>query len=246
MSFLDRMVSDLVRRQTGFDARRIVRRVGAKRLLLLGGAALAGGMLASQSGRFGPVSSSAAGGAAGRTVVPPRSGGVAPPPAAPPQGLPPLPPRESSGQAPLPVGAGVPPPIPARLGEGDDGEAQAADVPPDLLYAILRTMAAAALADGELHAEERRLLDERLGESGLSDARLAQLRRDLVLPASPAELARALPAGEDPEVLARFAVLVAGADRGLVEHERAWLRALEQALGLAPGRMVELEREIFP
>ena len=236
MSFLDRVVSDLVRRQTGFDARRIVRRVGAKRLLLLGGAALAGGMLASQSGRFGPVSSSAAGGAAGRTVVPPRSGGAAPPQQpAPPQGLPPLPP--------LPVGAGVPPPLPANPA---DAEAQAADVPPDLLYAILRTMAAAALADGELHAEERRLLDERLGESGLSDARLAQLRRDLVLPASPAELARALPAGEDPEVLARFAVLVAGADRGLVEHERAWLRSLEQALGLPTGRMVELEREIFP
>jgi uncharacterized membrane protein YebE (DUF533 family) len=238
MSFLDRMVSDLVRRQTGFDARRIVRRVGAKRLLLLGGAALAGGMLASQSGRFGPVSSSATGGAAGRTVVPPRSSGGAPPPPGPPQGLPPLPP--------LPVGgAGASPPVLPGV-EDANARAQTAEVPPDLLYAIVRTMVAAALADGELHAEERRLLDERLGESGLSDARLAQLRRDLVLPASPAELARALPAGEDPEVLARFAVLVAGADRELVEHERAWLRSLEQALGLSPGRMVELEREIFP
>jgi hypothetical protein len=76
--------------------------------------------------------------------------------------------------------------------------------------------------------------------------RLAQLRRDLVIPAGPAELAAALPAGEDPEVLARFAVLVAGADRELVEHERAWLRGLEQALRLPAGRMADLEREIFP
>jgi uncharacterized membrane protein YebE (DUF533 family) len=235
MGFLDRMVSDLVRRQTGFDARRIVRRVGGKRLLLLGGAALAGGMLAAQSGRFAG-GSSIAGGAGGATMAPPRSSSSAPPQPQPAHGLPPLPPL------PLPPG-GAPPPVAGSVAE-TTGEV--ADVPPDLLYAILRTMVAAALADGELHAEEKRLLDERLGESGLADSRLAQLRRDLVIPAGPAELAAALPAGEDPEVLARFAVLVAGADRELVEHERAWLRGLEQALRLPVGRMADLEREIFP
>jgi uncharacterized membrane protein YebE (DUF533 family) len=229
MGFLDRMVSDLVRRQTGFDARRIVRKVGSKRLLMLGGAALVGGMLASQSGRFAGGSTATAGGQTGRNVVPPRSGGGAMPPPGPPAGLPPLPPL---------------PPIPA--GESAPVEAEAADVPPDLLYAILRTMVAAALADGELHAEEKRLIDERLGESGLSEQRLAQLRRDLVVPSTPAELARSLPPGEDPELLARFAVLVAGADRELVAHERAWLQSLERALGLPAGRSAELEREIFP
>lgn len=234
MSFLDRMVSDLVRRQTGFDARRIVRRVGGKRLLMLGGAALVGGMMASQSGRFGGGASTVAGGATGRNLEPPRSGGGASPPGPAPSGLPPLPPLP-----PLPVPA--PPAVAADATAGD-----AADVPPDLLYAILRTMVAASLADGELHAEEKRLLDERLGESGLSESRLAQLRRDLVIPATPAELAGALPPGEDAEVLARFAVLVAGADRELVAHERVWLQSLERALGLQAGRMAELEREIFP
>jgi uncharacterized membrane protein YebE (DUF533 family) len=241
MSFLDRLVSDLVRRQTGFDARRIVRRVGGKRLLLLGGAALAGGMLASQSGRFaGGVS--AASGAAGQTQVPPRSSAGGPRPADPSPGLPPLPPLP-----PLPVPA---PPAAAVSSVGAEAAGLAPDLspdlPPDLLYAVLRTMVAAALADGELHPEEKRLLDQRLGESGLSEPRLAQLRRDLVLPAGVDELARALPPGEDAEVLARFAVLVAGADRGLVEHERAWLRALERALRLPAGRIDELEREIFP
>jgi tellurite resistance protein len=67
-----------------------------------------------------------------------------------------------------------------------------------------------------------------------------------VIPARPVDLAQALPPGEDPEVLARFAVLIAAADGELVEHERVWLRSLEQALVLPGGRTAELEREIFP
>jgi tellurite resistance protein len=237
MGFLDRMVSDLVRRQTGFDARRIVRRIGGRRLLMLGGAALVGGMMASQSGRFGG-GSTAGGDASGRTTVPPRASGAGAPSRGPlPSGLPPLPP--------LPALDDALPPLPGSAALADAADT-VADVPPDLLYAILRTMIAAALADGELHAEEKRLIDERLGESGLPEAQLAQLRRDLVIPARPVDLAQALPSGEDPEVLARFAVLIAAADGELVEHERVWLRSLEQALVLPAGRTAELEREIFP
>jgi uncharacterized membrane protein YebE (DUF533 family) len=151
--------------------------------------------------------------------------------------LPPLPP--------LPVADAALPSLPGNAGLADAAD-DVADVPPDLLYAILRTMIAAALADGDLHAEEKRLIDERLGESGLPEAQVAQLRRDLVIPARPVDLAQALPSGEDSEVLARFAVLIAAADGELVEHERVWLRSLEQALALPAGRTAELEREIFP
>jgi hypothetical protein len=77
MSLLDDLLGDLVYRSTGFRAGRLVRKIGAKNILLLGGAALAGGLAAQSLNR--PAS--------------PQP--VAPPPPPPP--LPPIP------EAPPPV-----------------------------------------------------------------------------------------------------------------------------------------------
>lgn len=46
MALLDNLLSDLIRRSTGFNARPFVRMVGGKNILLLGGAAIAGALAA--------------------------------------------------------------------------------------------------------------------------------------------------------------------------------------------------------
>jgi len=221
MGFLDRMVSDMIRRETGFNARRIVRRVGGRNILLLGGAALAGGVLAAQARSQRATSS------AGATSLPPTSSGAMPPP-----DLPPLPPADL-------------PPLPTGEQALPETAASEEEIPGELTYAIVRTMVAAALADGELAPEEKEAIDRRLAESGLSDEQIAQVRRDLIVPASVEELAAQLPEGEDPEVLAEFAVLVGRADGVQNELETAWLRSLASALDLPETKIDELTNEIF-
>ena len=63
------------------------------------------------------------------------------------------------------------------------------ELPPEVTYAVVRTMVAAALADGHLAPEEKAIIQKHLGESGLSEAQTAQVHQDLVLPPGPAELA---------------------------------------------------------
>ncbi|RMH23396.1 MAG: hypothetical protein D6696_00695, partial [Acidobacteria bacterium] len=53
MGFLDRMLGDLIQDSTGLPARRLVRAVGAKNILLVGGAMLAGGLASEKLGQAG-------------------------------------------------------------------------------------------------------------------------------------------------------------------------------------------------
>ncbi|MCA9561311.1 MAG: hypothetical protein KC583_22330, partial [Myxococcales bacterium] len=55
MGFLDRLVGDLIQDATGFNARRIVRRIGAGKLLMAGGAALAGALAVEKLGQQQPT-----------------------------------------------------------------------------------------------------------------------------------------------------------------------------------------------
>lgn len=80
MGMLDRLVADLIADSTGLPVRRLVRRVGVGRLLLLGGAAAAGGYAVHQM--------SQGQGAAGPPPPPPAPAGGSPRPATP---LPPVP-----------------------------------------------------------------------------------------------------------------------------------------------------------
>jgi tellurite resistance protein len=226
----------MVRRQTGFNAGRIVRRVGGRRILMLGAAALAGGMLtqAAASQRRGGAASG------GPTFAPASKGGPSP-------ALPPLPPLPGtvSPRTDRPVAHQELPPIPGAGASPAPGPQADPELPSDLLYVVLRTMIAAALADGELASSERNVIEGRLAESGLSEDRLARLRQDLVFPATPGELAKLLPPGEEPETLLQFAVLIARADGALSEVERRWLETLSAALGMNAGSVAALELEIF-
>jgi uncharacterized membrane protein YebE (DUF533 family) len=196
MAFLDNLVSDLIRKSTGFNAKPFVRKVGGTNILLLGGAAIAGALAVEKM----------------------RQPSAAP-------GVPPLPP-------PLP-----PPPIP-------QDEAKEA-LPKELLFAIVRTMVAGALADGEIHAEEKKLIEGRLGESGLSQGEVSQIHKDLVIPPSPAAILQSVPVAEDKELLYRFGYLVVRADSDASERERAWLDALASAACLSEERRKSIESETF-
>jgi len=221
MGFLDKVVSDLVKSSTGFNARGLVRAVGGKNILLLGGAALAGALAAdkmsSQSQSPPPV---------------PGGSSAAPPPPPPPV------PGSSAREA------GPPPPLPPLPTEAVASNAE--ELPPDLLYAIVRTMVAAALADGHMADEEKELIHKHLGESGLAPDQIAQIHKDLVLPASHQELLASVSSGPDGELLYRFGALVALADQKVSEREKDWLEQLAQVLEIPPQRRVEIDSEIFP
>ncbi len=221
MGFLDKVVSDLVKSSTGFNARGLVRTVGGKNILLLGGAALAGAFAAD---KMGSQSQS----------PPPVPGGSS---AAPPPPLPPVPGSSRQEAAPPPAL----PPLPTQ-----NVASSADELPPELLCAVVRTMVAAGLADGHMADEEKELIHKHLGESGLAPAQIAQIHKDLVLPASHKELASLVSSGEDGELLYRFGALVALADQRVSELEKEWLEQLAVTLDISPPRRAEIDREIFP
>ncbi len=207
MAFLDRLVSDLIKSSTGFNARPFVRAIGGKNLVLLGGAAIAGALAADKMG-----------------TSPSQILNVPPP-------LPPIPPVPGSMVPP-------PPPIPRAV-------AAEPEIPRALLFGIVRTMVAGALADGEMHAEEKKLIENRLGESGLAPDQIKQIHKDMVLPPSPNELGAGVADPNEKEMLFRFGALVVLADSETTDLEKAWLENLASALGLDEARRRALEQEIF-
>jgi uncharacterized membrane protein YebE (DUF533 family) len=154
-------------------------------------------------------------------------------PGAPPLPVPPPPPLPSTGTAVPPL----PPPVPSASPE--------AALPKGLMFAIVRTMISAALSDGEMHQEERKLIEGRLGESGLTPDETKQIRKDLVFPPTPDEIGTMVSSTEDRELLYRFGALVVRSQDGTSPEETAWLEQLGGALGMAAGRRSALEAEIF-
>jgi uncharacterized membrane protein YebE (DUF533 family) len=156
--------------------------------------------------------------------------------------------QPSPGPPPLPVPP--PPPLPAAqvvpplppLPAAAPAEPQ---VPQTLVFAIVRTMISSALSDGEMHAEEKKLIEGRLGESGLSADQTKQIHRDLVFPPTPEEIATMVSTAEDRELLYRFGALVVRSEGGASAPEAGWLERLSRALGISRERAVALESEIF-
>ena len=200
MAFLDRFVSDIIKKSTGFNARSIVRMVGGKNILLLGGAALAAALAADKMGGSEKPTQPA---------------------------VQPVPPVPNATPPPLPA---APPPLPP---------------PQELLFAIVRTMVAASLADGQQHDDEKELINKRLGESGLSLEQIQQVHADLAKPPTSAELAALVDNAHDSELLYRFGALVVLADDNVSDGEKAWLTELAKALGIDAARHQVLDGEIF-
>lgn len=222
MRFLENLVGDLIGGATPIpsrQARRVIRRIGMKNLLLIGGAALAGGLAVESAQRQGAT----------RPAPPPT--GVPPPPPPPPE---------------VPSAAPPPPPLPPLPESAPAAADQEPELPPALTYAVVRTMVAAALADGEMAPAERQAIHRRLEESGLDEDAIRQVHRDLVLPPTPDELARLAPTAEGRQALYRCAAVVVWADGALSDLERGWLDRLAAAFGLTAELGATLEGEVRP
>lgn len=279
MGLLDNLLGSAIQDSTGFPARRLVRRIGAGKILMLGGAALAGAFAAEKLSGNAPPSGSYGGkypgpGApppppppgAGTSPLPPvpgTSAGAAgpgpgapppPPPEAPPSApaipgetsaAPPPPPPEPASPAP-PEAAPIPPPPGAPPQAGTEAPpVSGEDLPQPLLFAAVRTMVAAALADGELAAEERELIRKHLGEGGLTSDQVSQVHRDLVIPATPDELAQSTTDPQERRALYRAALLVIQADGTATDRERTWLATLSAALGITDPERRHLEADLL-
>lgn len=251
MGFLDSIAADLISNSIGVSprtTRKLVRKAVGNPLLLAGGAALAGALFSElargqqQGAGSGPS-----------TWAPP------PPPGAPQSSaqplLPPLPPVPSSG-TPAWVPPPPPPPAPAAVasepGTGTEPAADAEDapdleagLPPHLLFPVVRTMVAAALADGTLSASERARIEPHLMSGELPEEQAAQIRRELVMPATPVELAAMATTDGERELLYRFAALVTATEAGVSTLESIWLGNLGEALGISTERARALEAELF-
>lgn len=250
MGFLDSMLSDLVKNTTGINAKRAIRKIGGKNILLMGGAALAGTLMAEKmqggSNTFGGGQAPFTPQAPGAQPLPPVPGSQPP--------LPPLPgsaPQTQASSAPLPPLPAVPaaaqtPPPATPPASGDDATTD--ELPAELTYPLVRTMVAAALADGQLEPREREIIHRHLGQSDLSADQTAQIHRDLVLPASPAELAELAELDRGPavaETMYRCATLIIHADEQVDPIELSWLRNLANSLRLDDSRRQQLDDELL-
>ncbi len=110
----------------------------------------------------------------------------------------------------------------------------------DTAHLVLRAMIDAAKADGEIDEDERRRILAKAGEDGDPEA-MSFLRQELARPADPAALAAAAP---DPVVAAQVYAASLLAIRVDSEAERAYLRDLAGRLGLDPGTVAQLHREL--
>lgn len=269
MGFLDKVLGGLMQDAGGRSARRVLRRIGGKKLLVAGGLAAADGLLNPSTGTPRGSGYSFSKG----TVGTPPDTTPLPPPAAPPPAVPPppgavppppvaTPPGDTSpGATASQAGDGVPvPPLPvtalpplAGSAAFADGQMDAVDasvepsmaLPAGLAFAAVRTMVAAALSDGHLAAEERSTLERHLGEADLAPDEVERIHKDLVLPASVAELAGLTADPAERELLYQLAAAVVAADGQLLAPERDWLRGLAAAFELEESVTRELEADIL-
>lgn len=266
MGFLEKMVMDMVADATGGGGNaKTVRKLTKmarrnKGLLMLAGGAVAGGLAATAaSGGTGGLSS-LLNGQSGSGPSPSQMSGqpqTTPQPVAPPVPPPaaPVPPPPVPGAVAPPPVPGVVPPVPGAappapgapppIPDAPPVPEAADDPPPAATLAILRTMVAAAMADGQMAPEERQMITGRLSEAGLSSEQQQQIHQDLALPPQPNEIAGLTPDPEGREMLFRFAVLVLRADQQLSDIEGGWLNRLGDAFGIPGSRRQALVEEVF-
>lgn len=249
MRFLENMVSDMVKQSTGFNPKRVIRMIGGKNILMAGAGAVLAGTLAgaANSQSSGSSSGSAFDGPPPRRPdapppplpnLPPIPGSAGPPPV---QGAPPLP---QAPPPPLPTAsASPPPPLPTDIPAAAEPAAAEESFDPQVVFAVVRTMVGAALADGHLSPKEKEAIQGRLSESGLDDDQVRQIHQDLVLPPSPGELAKMTDDAATRETLYRFAALVVVTDDEIADLERRWLDRLATAFEMSEERRQALEEE---
>ena len=204
MGILDSLLSKAVHRATGVNAKRLIKKVGAGKILMVGGAALAGGLALDRMNQN-------------------KATGQAPQGAA----TPPLPPVPGATPSPE-ASAAEPslPPLPTTT------QPEPPEPLPGFEFQLVRTMVAAAWSDGTLDAEERALIQEQLEESSFSAQQVEQVNRELMMPVMPEELADGVAGPDEAKALLRAGILTVRADGVEDASEHVWLERLSDALGL--------------
>lgn len=139
---------------------------------------------------------------------------------------------------PLPAMSPPPPPPPSgQVAVTPPSTAPRALVPEALL--VIRSMIAAAAADGLIDGNEREAILGRAQDAGLDADDLAALRQELAQPLSMPELLAQTPAHLAAEVYAA-ALITISVD---TEAERRWMQRLAEGLKLDESRRAELDAQ---
>lgn len=141
---------------------------------------------------------------------------------------------------PLPAMSPPPPPPPAPAAMLAPTAAPKALVPEALL--VIRSMIAAAAADGLIDGNEREAILGRAQDAGLDADDLAALRQELAQPLSMPELLAQTPAHLAAEVYAA-ALITISVD---TEAERRWMQRLAEGLKLDDSQRAELDAQFAP
>jgi len=230
MRFLENLVSDLIKDATGVNPRRAVRRIGGRRLLLMGGLAAAGALAQQRRAGAEPAAGTGAGGSGtgGYAFTKSPGGG------------------EEGGAPSPPPPPGAAPFEPAAAIAADEAfDEIEEELPEHLLVPAVRTMIAAALADGRMAPEEKAAIERRLAKSDLAPDDVSRVHHDLVFPPTVDELAALVADPPDRELLFELACLVLRADSQVTYPERAWLARLGDALEIPEERRTDLSEEVF-
>jgi len=147
------------------------------------------------------------------------------------------------GGMPMPVQAAPPPPPaspPPPPGLVKTRAMPVLDERQQQVVLLIRTMIAAANADGHIDATERDAILSRAREAGLDDDTLAWLEAEI---ARPQTLGQVISNGK-PELAAEIYAAAALAITVDTEAERNWLNALALGLDLDPARRADLDARI--
>ncbi|MCB1553731.1 MAG: DUF533 domain-containing protein [Xanthomonadales bacterium] len=150
----------------------------------------------------------------------------------------PPPPPQSLAQPP----ASAPPPPPAASGSAETRPIPMLDLRRQQALLLMRTMIAAAAADGTIDDAEQRAITQRAEALGDDAEALDFLRRELAAPSKVEQLVAQAPRSMADEVYAA-ALAAVSVD---TERERAWLVALADGLGLDAARVAALHEQFAP
>lgn len=145
--------------------------------------------------------------------------------------------QPSPSAQPLPAMSPPPPPPPAPAAMPAPTAAAKALVPEALL--VIRSMIAAAAADGLIDGNEREAILGRAQNAGLHADDLSALRQELAQPLSMPELLAQTPAHLAAEVYAA-ALITISVD---TEAERRWMQRLAEGLKLDDSQRAELDAQ---
>ncbi len=140
-----------------------------------------------------------------------------------------------------PLSSFPPPPPPASPALAAPAPMASTQRVPEALLAI-RSMIAAAAADGLIDGNEREVILDRAQSAGLDPDDLAALRSELAQPLSMPELLAQTPAHLAAEVYAA-ALITISVD---TEAERRWMQRLAEGLKLDDAQRAELDAQFAP